>query len=102
MGRLWELVEDIEMKMAVTPASTTVTEHAVKVGAQSDPLCWTRTPRERLTHYLDTWAHMDEAAWSEANVKALYDDIMDVFSAHPEANIWFNEWRKAHPEGRIT
>ena len=56
-------------------------------------------PRERLTAYLDAWAGMDEAAWPEANVKALYEDIMDIFRDHPEAEGWYRDWRAAHPTG---
>ncbi len=59
-------------------------------------------PRERLTGYLDTWAGMDEATWTEASVKALFDDIMDVFRDHPEADGWFREWRAVHPEARLA
>jgi len=44
---------------------------------------------------------MDEATWPEANVKAMYDDIMDIFTAHPEAESWFRTWRTAHPEARL-
>jgi hypothetical protein len=58
-------------------------------------------PHERLTRYLDAWAAMDEAAWPEANVKSLYDDIMDIFREYPEAVAWFREWRAAHPEARL-
>ena len=58
-------------------------------------------PHKRLTDYLDAWAGMDEAAWLEANVKALYDDIMDIFQEYPEAEAWYREWRAAHPEARL-
>jgi len=57
-------------------------------------------PRERLTGYLDAWAGMDEAAWPEANVEALKEDIMDIFREHPEAEGWYQEWRAAHPKSR--
>lgn len=57
-------------------------------------------PRGRLWVLLSTWAGMDEAVWSEANVRALYDDIMDLFRDYREANAWFREWRAAHPEAR--
>ncbi len=43
----------------------------------------TSPPWTRLWSLLDTWAGIDERAWSEANVKALYDDIMDVFQENP-------------------
>jgi len=59
-------------------------------------------PKERLFGYLDAWATMDEAAWPEANVKALYDDIMDIFQEHPEAEKWYREWRAAHPEVKLS
>jgi len=68
-----------------------------------------RTPEAAKAHLwrlLDLWAGMDESqtttavtsgqpvpVWTEANVKALYEDIMDVFSATPEANGWLQEWR---------
>ncbi len=58
--------------------------------------------RVYLWRLLDTWAGMDESAWLEANVKALYEDIMDIFGANPEAEVWFKEWREAHPEGRLV
>jgi hypothetical protein len=74
-------------------------------GTQTDPVPWEllshpQDPRERLTCYLDAWASMNEAVWPEANVRALYEDIMDIFRDHPEADGWFREWRAAHPEGR--
>lgn len=59
-------------------------------------------PRERLTEYLDAWAGMDEAAWPEANVNALYEDIIDIFRDYPEADRWYQEWRAAHPEARLS
>jgi hypothetical protein len=43
---------------------------------------------------------MDEATWPEANVKALYEDIMDIFREYPAAETWFAEWRAAHPGAR--
>ncbi len=57
-------------------------------------------PRERLTGYLDAWASMNEAEWPQANVKALYDDILDIFRDYPEAEAWYRAWRAAHPEAR--
>jgi hypothetical protein len=59
-------------------------------------------PRERLSEYLNTWAGMDEFVWPEANVRALYEDIMDVFEEHPEANVWFREWRATNPKERLS
>jgi hypothetical protein len=58
-------------------------------------------PRERLILYLDTWAGMDEATWPEANVKALYEDLLELFGDHPEAEGWYRDWRTAHPEARL-
>ncbi len=58
-------------------------------------------PRERLIEYLDAWASMDEAVWPEANARTLYEDIMDIFWKHPEADGWFRDWRAAHPEARL-
>lgn len=55
-----------------------------------------------LWRLLDLWAGMDESPWSEANVTALKDDIMDLFRDHPEANAWFREWRAAHPTARLA
>jgi hypothetical protein len=45
---------------------------------------------------------MDEFVWPEANVRALYEDIMDVFEEHPEANVWFREWRATNPKERLS
>ncbi len=59
-------------------------------------------PRARLIGYLEAWASMDEAVWREANIRALYDDIMDIFREYPEAETWFNEWRAAHQEARLS
>ena len=60
-------------------------------------------PRDRLWRCLDTWASMDEPAWPEANVRALYEDIMDIFHDRPhEADGWFREWRAAHPAARLA
>ncbi len=78
-----------------------------KPETRPDPLTWEALshptdPRECLTGYLDAWAGMDEAAWPEANVKALYDDIMDIFCEHPEAEGWYREWRASHPESRLS
>lgn len=101
MGRLWELVEDLDMKRAKAPATSTVMGVKLKTETPPDPLTDLLHPRERLARYLDTWAGMDESAWPEANVKALYDDIMDLFHAHPEAEAWYRAWRTAHPEARL-
>ncbi len=58
-------------------------------------------PKARLWRLLDTWASMDESAWPEANVRALSEDIMDIFMEHSEAESWFRDWRTAHPEARL-
>ena len=61
------------------------------------------TARMRLFSYLDLWAEMNGQAWIEANVRALHDDLMDVFEEHPgEADCWLREWRTQHPEVRRT
>ena len=70
--------------------------------ATCDLLCHASDPRARLWHLLGQWAGMDEAAWSEANFKALYEDIMDIFRDHPEADAWFRAWRAMHPEARLA
>ncbi len=51
----------------------------------------------RLAGYLDAWAGMDEAVWPEANVKALFEDIMDIFREHPAADGWYRAWRAGRP-----
>lgn len=77
-----------------------------------------RTPDQAkayLWRLLDLWTTMDEsemstsvlsgqavAVWSEPNVKALHEDIMDVFAANREANTWFAEWRALHPEAKLA
>jgi hypothetical protein len=95
---------------------TAIAELARHVGSLADPLRATlrldpapwelltrpQDPRDRLAEYLGTWATMDEAAWPEANVRALYDDIMDLFRDHPEADAWFRRWRAAHSEVRLS
>ncbi len=58
--------------------------------------------RAYLWRLLDLWNGMDEATWPEANVKAIYDDVLDLFREHPEANAWFRAWRAAHPEARLA
>ncbi len=78
----------------------------VPVTSRPDRAPWellpcSQDPRERLTECLDVWAIMDESTWPEANVKALYEDIMDLFKAYPEAEAWYREWRKAHAEARL-
>jgi len=61
------------------------------------------SPKARLHQLLATWAWMDESAWPEANVQALYEDILDLFRDHPgEADAWFKEWRAAHPAARLA
>jgi hypothetical protein len=65
------------------------------------PTVYPPGPRGRLWGLLDTWTSMDEAAWPEANVKAVFDDIMDIFRDHPEADAWYREWRGKNPEARL-
>lgn len=85
----WEAIESLATGQAAT--------------RKADPPGLTTEPRVRLLSYLDTWAGMDEAKWTEASVKALYDDIMDIFHDHPrEADGWFREWRAAHPTARLA
>ena len=178
MGRLWELVEDLDVHRATVPIpipvgpiprsvddvhhhldddlsfpfslAEEVTDHpplpsragAKRLGAFATCLwcgsgTWTRhvglptcpacsrswpmerTPEKAKAHLwrlLDLWAGMDEEqttesavsgqpvpVWTEANVKALLDDILDLFSAAPQdADGWFREWREAHPEARLA
>ena len=87
-------------------AGTVALADRPKTGYRTDPAPWNLLthppdPRERLTEYLNVWAGMNEAAWPEANVKALYEDIMDIFREYPEAEGWFRDWRKAHAEARL-
>jgi hypothetical protein len=91
----------LEHKAELLTALSTSADQAPLV-APWDRLTRPPDPQARLVEYLNAWAGMDEAAWPEANVKALYDDIMDIFKAHPEAERWFREWRKAHPEARLV
>ncbi len=58
--------------------------------------------RAYLWRLMDTWGSMDESTWQEANVRALYEDIMDLFNAHPEAEAWYREWRATFPEARLA
>jgi hypothetical protein len=44
---------------------------------------------------------MNGTAWFQEAVDRLKNDIMDIFDGHPEAEVWFKEWRKAHPEARL-
>jgi hypothetical protein len=39
---------------------------------------------------------------TEANVKALNEDIMDIFAEHAEANAWFRAWRGLHLNARLS
>ncbi len=74
--------------------------------SELNPVDWalaslTVDPRDRLWALLDVWATLDESEWTEANVKALFEDILDVFRDYAEAECWFREWRTAHPEARL-
>jgi hypothetical protein len=178
MGRLWELVEDLDVHRATVPASipvgpiprsddddvhhldddpsfpfslsNEVADHpplpskagAKRLGAFATclwcgsgtwvrlgglptcPSCSRSSSLDRtseqvkahLWRLLDLWAGMDESqttesvmsgqpvpVWTEANIKALYEDILDLFSAFPkDADRWFREWRQAHPEARLA
>jgi hypothetical protein len=65
-------------------------------------------PRIRLCRLLTTHAEMDEAQWSEADVRMLHNAIMDIFRDYPvEAETWYAEWRShgtksMAPKGSIT
>jgi hypothetical protein len=97
MGRIWEMVKALD---AAKATETTIMDMKSKMPVQLD--LGDATPRTRLVRCLDLWATMDEATWSEPNVKALLDDIMDLFREYPEADGWFAEWRAAHPAARLT
>ena len=88
-----------------SPAPVATLADPPKATTRPDPAPWElltrpQDPRERLILYLDTWATMSEDEWPEANVRALYEDIMDLFRDKPEADAWFREWRQKHPEAR--
>ena len=60
-------------------------------------------PRARLWTLLDLRAAQDDATEAEANIKALYEDIMDIFRDNPrDADGWFRDWRTAHPTARLA
>jgi len=88
MGRLLDLVEALEARRA--PVDTMMAD--LQAG-----------PQDRLVKMLNDWSTMDESAWSEANVQALYRDIADLFKAHPvEAGGWYQAWRREHPGARLA
>jgi hypothetical protein len=59
--------------------------------------------KARLSRLLDTWATMDETAWTQEAVDRLKNEILDTFSEHPrDADTWFREWRQAHPEAKLA
>jgi len=79
---------------------------AVALADSPNPVEWalaslTVDPRDRLWALLEVWATLDETEWPEANVKALYEDIMDIFRDHREAEEWYRGWRAAHPQGKL-
>lgn len=93
-GPIWEAIE--AQARGITLASP------LALGV--DPLLAdiATAPAVRLARLLDTWSTMDESAWTDASVQALYGDIMDVFKAHPrEANGWYRTWRKKYSAARL-
>ena len=100
MGRIWELVEELNASPVEGGAELAGPAAPWTAPALYEQLAHPPGPQGRLWLLLDTWAGMDEAAWPEANIKALYEDLMDIFRDHPEAETWYREWRKAHPEAR--
>ncbi len=69
--------------------------------ARLDPL--PSDPKARLWRLLDIRAGQDDATETEANVKAVHEDIMDLFREHSrEAAGWFSAWRTAHPAARLA
>ncbi len=83
-------------------AGSPIPEKAGTPGTSGDTLSPPPDPKARLTALLDTWASMDEAAWTQEAVDRLKDEILDVFKAHPEAPSWCAEWKQAHPEATLT
>ncbi len=59
-------------------------------------------PKDRLLHLLDAWASLEDATIPREAVDRMKNDIMDLFKAHAESEAWFNEWRQAHPEARLS
>ncbi len=59
-------------------------------------------PETRLSSFLTTWFTLDEKAWSQGDVDAIKNIVMDIFRDHSEAESWFREWRAAHPEARLS
>lgn len=59
--------------------------------------------RATLHFLLSTWSAMDESRWIRPEAAALFDNITaywEVWPAH--AGGWFDEWRAAHPEAKLT
>jgi hypothetical protein len=93
MGRLWELVEGLDTKLAGPPTPAPVASVQKSEGGTH------QTPRARLVSLLTAWANMDESEWTEEAVDRLKNDILDVFAAHPgEADGWYQAWRGGAPE----
>ena len=78
------------------------------------PLClhhalsWTgprSTPEEAraiLSLLLDTWTSLEETRWTEAEVAALKNQILDFWTVWGDrAETWFKAWRAARPEARL-
>ena len=73
----------------------------VTAGTGRDRLTVPPVARTALWRLLDRWARLETAAGSEANVKALYDAILDVFAAYPEAGLWYQAWREQNPDAKL-
>jgi hypothetical protein len=59
-------------------------------------------PKARLWRLLDEWASPDEATNTQETVDRLKDKILDMFRDQPEADQWFREWRRTHPEAKLV
>jgi hypothetical protein len=108
MGRLWELVENLDAA-APTPAPTggdprteTLDTFGQIIGAGQV----TDSPTDleaRLSELLDTWVTMNEDLWTQEAVDEMKDSIMDVFAEHPrEAPGWFAAWRARNPTAKLA
>ena len=92
MGRLWELVEDLDMP---SPEASPQDRGMPHETMRSDP-------KKQLAALLTAWASMDESQWTPEAVDRLKNDILDVFRDHPDqADGWYRAWRRLHPEARL-